>query len=108
MIANSTNISNRMFRSQRIIILSILAAFLVLLGITSLSGHHQVVVNSVKSMSNKASDSISEFYNKVDSSLSSDEKLIEEGKADAEKLAELADEKLKEIKEEENSNPQQK
>lgn len=109
MIANSTNISNRMFRSQRIIILSILAAFLVLLGITSLSGQHQVVVNSVKSMSNKASDSISEFYNKVDSSLSSDEKeLIEEGKADAEKLAELADEKLKEIKEEENSNPQQK
>ena len=48
-------------------------------------------------------------FRKVDSSLSSDEKeLIEEGKADAEKLAELADEKLKEIKEEENSNPQQK
>lgn len=109
MIANSTNISNRMFRSQRIIILSILAAFLMLLGITSLSGHHQVVVNSVKSMSNKASDSISDFYNKVDPSLPSDEKeLKEEGIADAERLAELADEKLKEIKEEDNTRAQQK
>ncbi|RCK54478.1 hypothetical protein Cantr_04805 [Candida viswanathii] len=48
MIANSTQISNRMFRSQKIIILTMLAGFLVLLGITGFSGHHNMLEDAVK------------------------------------------------------------
>ncbi|EMG45350.1 hypothetical protein SBY92_001044 [Candida maltosa Xu316] len=92
MIANSTRISNRMFRSQRLIVLTILAGFLVLLGITSISGHHHAMIESVKDMSTKAGNSISGMYNWGPE----EEELNEQAQAEVDKLKELADESQEE------------
>lgn len=106
MIANSTQISNRMFRSQRIIILSILAAFLLLLGITGFSGHHNQVMESMKTASNSASDKISEFYK--GSNYKANENNEEDAKADADKLAQLDANKQEEAKEQKEAKQKEK
>lgn len=104
MIANSTQISNRMFRSQRIILLAILGAFLVLLGITGFSGHHNMVMESMKTASNTAGDKLAGIYNGyTDKSSSEQEEAAAldavDGKAEANKLANLAKEKQDQAKE---------
>ena len=106
MIANSTHISNRMFRSQKLMMLSILAAFLVLLGITGISGHHHQVIATVKSASNKASDTIAGLYNGY--ALSEDEQeLKDQAEAEAEKLAESDADKQAEDKEQKEAQKQE-
>lgn len=46
-IANTTAISSRLFRTQRQIIMVIVACFVVLLVVTSLAAHHNVKLASV-------------------------------------------------------------
>ncbi|EER30181.1 conserved hypothetical protein [Candida tropicalis MYA-3404] len=106
MIANSTHISSRMFRSQKLMMLSILAAFLVLLGITGISGHHHQVIATVKSASNKASDTIAGIYNEY-ALTPEQEEIAEEAKIDAEKLSELDAEKQAEVNEEKQAKEQE-
>ncbi|RCK66745.1 hypothetical protein Cantr_02284 [Candida viswanathii] len=107
MIANSTHIANRMFRSQRIVILAILASFLVLLGITGATGHHHQVVASVKSAGTKASDTLSGIY-KAYAMSPAEQELALEAEAEAEKLEHLAQEKQEEVKEEKAAKAQEK
>ncbi|RLV93850.1 hypothetical protein JA1_002233 [Spathaspora sp. JA1] len=95
MMANSTNISNRIFRSQRYVVLLILSSFIVLLVITGLAGHHEKVVQHVKNFKTKASDSLAEFYNSnhaftSDKSEYQMEKEAEAEEEEAEKNAEAA------------------
>lgn len=50
MIANSTQLSKRMFRSQRLLVVTILAGFITLLLITAIAGRHgDEIVKSVSS-----------------------------------------------------------
>lgn len=72
MRANSTQISNRMFKTQRMIIMVIATMLILLLVITSLAGHHEKVINQVKSYTDKASESLSGFYKPLDKSPSSE------------------------------------
>lgn len=76
-----------MFKTQRMIILVIVAMFAVLLIITSLAGHHDKVIDQVKTYTNKASDSLSEFYKSLNKLPSPDL-----GDADLEKQAEAQEE----------------
>lgn len=61
MIANSTNISARMFRTQRFVVLMILSMFIVMLLITGFGAHSHIKKNNPE-FYNKASDKFSEYY----------------------------------------------
>ena len=100
MRANSTQISNRMFKTQRLVILVIVAMFGLLLIITSLAGHHENVINQVKTYTNKAGDSLSDLYKSLNKLPSPDL-----GDADLEKQAE-AQEEADRLKEEAASQKQ--
>ncbi|KAG2736580.1 hypothetical protein G9P44_000670 [Scheffersomyces stipitis] len=85
MYANSSHISNRIFRSQRFMILLILSSFIALLIITSISGHGAALQEQVSS----ASDKLAAFYSGTDR--------LPSGKSDVEmeKEAEKEEEELK-------------
>ncbi|CAI5758421.1 unnamed protein product [Candida verbasci] len=106
MIANSTQISNRMFRSQRFIIMIILAFFSLMLIITALSGHHEKVVNSVKQFSTKASDSLSQYTNPFGGKEDLEMEKAAEQEEEAEEEAKLKQESQETNKQLENSNEQ--
>lgn len=76
MIANSTNISNRMFRTQRFVILMILAAFVLLLIITAAGGHEQIKNKS--EVYNKASEKLTLYFGEAYNKLSNDAELEKE------------------------------
>lgn len=60
MIANSTNISARMFKTQRFVILVILSMFMLLLLITGIGAHTHMKNNP--DFYNTASGKLSEYY----------------------------------------------
>ncbi|KAI5959101.1 uncharacterized protein KGF55_005592 [Candida pseudojiufengensis] len=99
MRANSTQISNRIFKSQRFMILIILTIFIVLLIITGISGHHQKILNNVTKFSTKASDKLNNYYDLNDNNKNL--KVLNNEDLSMEENSEFQEEedKLKEIEE---------
>ncbi|KAI5953134.1 hypothetical protein KGF54_002505 [Candida jiufengensis] len=93
MRANSTQISNRIFKSQRFVILIIISCFTILLIITGISGHHQKIVDSVSNYTTKASQHLQQYYD-TNNKISTDDIQMEKAAEEQEE-----EDRLKEVEE---------
>lgn len=94
MIANSTHLSKRMFRSQRLVVVTILAGFVTLLIITALAGHHGGEI--VRNVSNRVG--LNEYSFKTSAAINN-----EDLDTDSDGMAEDVTEQHKEEQEEEEA-----
>ncbi|KAK6455850.1 uncharacterized protein RJT20DRAFT_156054 [Scheffersomyces xylosifermentans] len=104
MIANSTQISGRLFRSQRFMIIGILSCFITILIITSIAGHHGASKELYSKGSEMLQEKLQEYYGNTNILSGNKSDIAMEIAAEEEEKEWAAENKAKEEQKEQENN----